>query len=109
MARHNLIGLFESRKGHLDYRLKRDYVKNGMVGYPNSRRVMNRDSAYKDRYCITNGVEAIIDEETFNRVQEEKKRRSPFEEGPDGKRRRTTKYSSKIRNGITTISAETEE
>ena len=83
--------------------------KTVMVGYPNSRRVMNRDSAYKDRYCITNGVEAIIDEETFNRVQEEKKRRSPFEEGPDGKRRRTTKYSSKIRNGITTISAETEE
>ncbi len=34
MARHNLIGLFESRKGHLDYRLKRDYVKNGIATIP---------------------------------------------------------------------------
>ena len=34
MARHKLIGLFESRKGHLDYRLKRDYVKNGIATIP---------------------------------------------------------------------------
>lgn len=34
MARHNLIGLFESRKGHLDYRLKRDYVRNGIATIP---------------------------------------------------------------------------
>ena len=42
MARHNLIGLFESRKGHLDYRLKRDYVKNGIATIP------CRVSAYED-------------------------------------------------------------
>ena len=34
MAKRNLIGLFESRKGHLDYRLKRDYVKNGIATIP---------------------------------------------------------------------------
>ena len=34
MTRHNLIGLFESRKGHLDYRLKRDYVRNGIATIP---------------------------------------------------------------------------
>ena len=34
MTRHNLIELFESRKGHLDYRLKRDYVRNGIATIP---------------------------------------------------------------------------
>ncbi len=34
MAKRNLIGLFESRRGHLDYRLKRDYVKNGIATIP---------------------------------------------------------------------------
>ena len=29
-----MSGLFESRKGHLDYRLKRDYVKNGIATIP---------------------------------------------------------------------------
>ena len=69
--------------------------KTVMVGYPFSVRRDNSTGAYRERYCITNGVESIIDEETFHRVQEEKKRRSSYEEGPDGKRRKTTKYSSK--------------
>ena len=69
--------------------------KTVMVGYPNSVRKDNSTGAYRERYCITNGVDSIIDEETFQKVQEEKKRRSNFEEGPDGKHRKKTKYSSK--------------
>lgn len=34
MARRNIIKLFESRKGHLDYRIKRDYVRNGIATIP---------------------------------------------------------------------------
>ena len=34
MAKRNFIELFESRKGHLDYRLKRDYVRNGIAAIP---------------------------------------------------------------------------
>ncbi len=34
MAKRNFIELFESRKGHLDYRLKRDYVRNGIATIP---------------------------------------------------------------------------
>lgn len=34
MAKCNIIGLFESRKGHLDYRLKRDCIKNGIAAIP---------------------------------------------------------------------------
>lgn len=34
MAKRNTIELFESRKGHLDYRLKRDYVRNGIAAIP---------------------------------------------------------------------------
>ena len=82
--------------------------KTVMVGYPNSHRVVNRDSEYRDRYCITNGVDAIIDEETFRRVQDEKKRRSPYEEGPDGKQRKKTKYSSKRPNGGFQVNVESE-
>ena len=71
--------------------------KTVTVGYPDSHRVMNKDSAYRERYCVTNGVEAIIDKEIFDKVQEEKKRRSSYEEGPGGKQRRKTKYSSKTK------------
>jgi len=34
MARHNGLKLFESRKGHLDYLIKRDYLRNGIVTIP---------------------------------------------------------------------------
>ena len=34
MAKRNIVRLFESRKGHLDYRIKRDYVRNGIATIP---------------------------------------------------------------------------
>lgn len=34
MGESKLIKLFESRKGHLDYRVKRDYVRNGIATIP---------------------------------------------------------------------------
>ena len=34
MSNRNIIKLFESRKGNLDERLKRDYVRNGVVTVP---------------------------------------------------------------------------
>ena len=34
IARRNIIRLFESRKGQLDYRVRRDYVRNGIVTIP---------------------------------------------------------------------------
>lgn len=33
-VRRNIVKLFESRKGHLDYRIKRDYVRNGIATIP---------------------------------------------------------------------------
>lgn len=34
MVRRNIVRLFESRKGHLDDRLKRDYIRNGIATIP---------------------------------------------------------------------------
>lgn len=34
MLNRNFVRLFESRKGHLDYRVKRDYLRNGIVSIP---------------------------------------------------------------------------
>jgi len=34
MTRRNVVRLFESRRGRLDYRIKRDYVKNGVATIP---------------------------------------------------------------------------
>ena len=34
MAKRNILRLFESRKGHLDDRIKRDFVKNGITTIP---------------------------------------------------------------------------
>jgi hypothetical protein len=34
MFKRKIIRLFESRRGHLDYRIKRDYVKNGIATIP---------------------------------------------------------------------------
>ena len=37
MTRHNIARLFERRRGHLDYRIKRDYVRNGIAVIPKSK------------------------------------------------------------------------
>ena len=34
MVRRNITRLFESRKEHLDYRIKRDYIRNGIATIP---------------------------------------------------------------------------
>lgn len=34
MAKHNTARLFERRRGHLEYRIKRDYVRNGIATIP---------------------------------------------------------------------------
>ena len=34
MLKHNTARLFEKRKGHLDYRVKRDYIRNEIVSIP---------------------------------------------------------------------------
>ena len=34
MIKRNFIRLFESRRGHLDYRVKRDYIRNGVATIP---------------------------------------------------------------------------
>ncbi len=34
MGKNKFIKLFESRKGHLDYRIKRDYIRNGIATIP---------------------------------------------------------------------------
>ncbi len=34
MVKRNIVRLFESRRGHLDYRIKRDYLRNGIVSIP---------------------------------------------------------------------------
>ena len=34
VTRRNIVRLFESRKGHLDYRIKRDYIRNGIATIP---------------------------------------------------------------------------
>ena len=49
-----------------------------------------------DRYASEGNNEAIIPEEIFNKVQEERSRRSNVEVGDDGvKHRKSTKYSAK--------------
>ena len=34
MKRQKILRLFESRRGHLEYRAKRDYVRNGIASIP---------------------------------------------------------------------------
>ena len=65
--------------------------KTVTLDYPYGVRLDNRNGDHYARYAISNGVDAIIDKETFDQVQEEKKRRSPYEEGPDGKQRKKDK------------------
>ena len=76
---------------------RRDFKfrKTVMVNYPYSIRRDNTNSALREQYCMTNGVDAIIEESVFDTVQEEKKKRSTFSETDEGRTRRVTKYSSK--------------
>ena len=69
--------------------------KTVMVNYPYSVRRSNTGGSLREQFCMTNGVDAIIDEETFQTVQETKKRRSNYEKTENGPRRRKVKYSSK--------------
>lgn len=69
--------------------------KTVMVNYPYSVRRSNAGGVLREQYCMTNGVDAIIDDETFQKVQEEKKRRSNYEETENRRQRRKSKYSSK--------------
>lgn len=62
------------------------------INYPYTVRKDNRDASLHDQYCMTNGVSAIISEEEFKAVQEEKKRRNPYDENGN---RKPQKYSSK--------------
>ena len=34
MIKRKFVRLFELRRGHLDYRIKRDYVRNGIATIP---------------------------------------------------------------------------
>lgn len=73
--------------------------KTVMVNYPYSVRRNNSGATLHEQFCMTNGVDAIIDEETFQAVQEEKKRRSNFDEDETGRHRRKTRFSSKKETG----------
>jgi len=50
------------------------------------------------KYHAINNHPSIIDEEIFEKVQSERLRRSNIELTPDGKKRKTHKYSSKTPN-----------
>ena len=73
------------------------------INYPYSVRKDNRDASFHDQYCMTNGVSAIISEEEFKAVQEEKKRRNPYDENGN---RKPQKYSSKKLSYLSTNSKE---
>lgn len=68
--------------------------KTVMVNYPYSVRRTNTGGTLREQYCMSNGVDEIIDEATFNAVQDEKRRRSNYEITKAGKRRKAKKYSS---------------
>ena len=65
--------------------------------YPNNKRIINKDNEHR-QYLSTNNHPPIIDEEIFLKVQEERSRRSNIEITPEGKKRKSAKYSSKKPN-----------
>ena len=69
--------------------------KTVMMGYVDSIRANSPAGVRLERYYITDGVDSIIDEETFWMVQAEKNHRCSYEDGPDGRQRKKTRYSSK--------------
>ena len=69
--------------------------KTHTPGYRAKRRTNDGEV---DRYAAEGNNDPIIPEEMFNRVQEERSRRSNVEVGADGvKRRKSTKYSTKAK------------
>ena len=60
-----------------------------------SVRMNNKGAPLHEQFCMTNGVEAIIPKETFEKVQAEKKRRSNYVEDENGRHRSGKKYSAK--------------
>ena len=56
MIKRRLVRLFELRRGHLDYRIKRDYVKNGIATIP--CRITN--------YSDVINTYSVMDYETLN-------------------------------------------
>ena len=72
----------------------RRYLQNPHTGIQGEAKGVNDGEV--DRYAAEGNNEPIIPEEMFNRVQEERRRRSNVEIGEDGvKRRKSTKYSAK--------------
>ena len=69
--------------------------KTVTVNYPYSVRMNNKGAPLHEQFCMTNGVEAIIPKETFEKVQAEKKRRSNYVEDENGRHRSGKKYSAK--------------
>ena len=65
--------------------------------YPNNKRIINNKEQHKQVFS-SNNHPPIIDEEIFLKVQEERARRSNIEITPDGKKRKSVKYSSKKPN-----------
>ena len=69
--------------------------KTIIANYPYSVRRSNTGASRREQYCMTNGVDAIITKESFEAVQEEKKRRSSYITDENGRHRAKQKYSSK--------------
>ena len=69
MVKRNIYRLFESRKGHLDYRINRDYVRNGIATIPcrvsdysdviNSYSVKNYETLNTDFYDYLKTAAAV--------------------------------------------------
>jgi len=66
-------------------------------GFPETKRYTNRGE--KDKYIAFGCNPAIISDEEFKMVQEEKNRRSNVIKSEDGIKRKTTHYSSKHKEG----------
>ena len=85
-----VIGIIRNEKYKGDILLGKTFTVD-----PISKRRLD-NLGEEDRYYIHNHHEPIITEEMFNRVQEERSRRSNVEIGEDGTRqRKSTKYSAK--------------
>ena len=63
-------------------------------GYPETKRKSNKNGKH-DQYISISNNPTIISKETFEAVQEEKRRRSNIIKCETGNRRKSTRYSSK--------------
>lgn len=73
-------------------------VKTYTTPFPELKRATNKGE--KKQYLAVGTHSAIISEEQFNAVQEERKRRSNKVVTEDGSRRSTTRYSSKEKPSV---------